>query len=131
MRRWIAGLDTRAALPIAVVCGILVLLLGAAIATVVVARAQEPTNGGAGMIPAAAAVCFVAIVVVLWYLARGHIWARITTSVLSLVTLVASVLAQAIPMGGEATIIRLGGWVVIFAALGFAFLWVPLPEREH
>ena len=71
MRRWIAGLDPRAALPIAVVCNILVLLLGAAIATVVVARAQEPTNGSAGMIPAAAAVCFVAIVVVLWYLAQG------------------------------------------------------------
>ena len=29
MRRWIAGLDPRAALPIAVVCNILVLLLGA------------------------------------------------------------------------------------------------------
>lgn len=131
MRRWIAGLDTRAALPIAVVCNILVLLLGAAIATVVVARAQEPTNGGAGMIPAAAAVCFVAIVVVLWYLAQGHTWARIVTSVLSLIAMVASVLAQTIPVGYEATIIRLCGWVVIFAALGFAFLWVPLPEREH
>lgn len=131
MRRWIAGLDTRTALPIAVVCNILVLLLGAAIATVEVARAQEPTNGSAGMIPAATTVCFVALTVVLWYLAKGHMWARIVISVLSLISMVVSFLAQVIPMGFEATIIRLCGWVVIFAALGLAFLWVPLPEREH
>ena len=66
MRRWIAGLEPKA-LPFALVCNILTLLMGVSIATVLVARAQETTNGNAGSIPIISAVCFVAIVVVLWY----------------------------------------------------------------
>lgn len=87
MRRWIAGLEPKA-LPFALVCNILTLLMGVSIATVLVARAQETTNGNAGSIPIISAVCFVAIVVVLWYLSKGRLWARLVISVLSFIAIV-------------------------------------------
>lgn len=128
MRRGIEGRE-HFLLPPAVVCSTLVLLLGAAVATVVVARALEPTNGSAGGVPAISAVCFVAGVLVLWNLAAGRRWARYVTSVLSLAAMIVGLAAQVLPLGYEATIIRLFGWMIICAALGLAFLWTPLPPR--
>ena len=130
MRRWIAGLEPKA-LPFALVCNILTLLMGVSIATVLVARAQETTNGNAGSIPIISAVCFVAIVVVLWYLSKGRLWARLVISVLSFIAIVFSLIMTSTSMGFEGTIIRLFEVMLIFASLGLSFLWIPLPEREQ
>ena len=130
MRRWIAGLEPKA-LPFALVCNILTLLMGVSIATVLVARAQETTNGNAGSIPIISAVCFVAIVVVLWYLSKGRLWARLVISVLSFIAIVFSLIVTSTSMGFEGTIIRLFEVMLICASLGLSFLWIPLPEREQ
>lgn len=130
MRRWIAGLEPKA-LPFALVCNILTLLMGVSIATVLVARAQETTNGNAGSIPIISAVCFVAIVVVLWYLSKGRLWARLVISVLSFIAIVFSLIVTSTSMGFEGIIIRLFEVMLIFASLGLSFLWIPLPEREQ
>ena len=114
MRRWIAGLEPKA-LPFALVCNILTLLMGVSIATVLVARAQETTNGNAGSIPIISAVCFVAIVVVLWYLSKGRLWARLVISVLSFIAIVFSLIVTSTSMGFEGTIIRLFEVMLIFA----------------